>query len=396
MKKSILFMSTVFAISVTSSGVALAGPSVTAKENLEILLKNRSCRGCDLSGLNLNRMDLSGADLEGADLSLSKLYLANLSGANLRNAKLNGAMFGGADLGECDLRGADLRGAAIDGAYLGGAQLTGEFVTAKPYESIGVAEVEKEIYLEDQTQSKKSPVQNEVQLGERRDFSETPPLLEKIEEEQILDKPVAENSVQESVPPPKTVRPQPPVSKKIIPVQAVMVDESYSEENKTGETALAEEVAPVSEELEEAAKAVGQAPISKPVIAPVITATAEELAREKTKRDNLNRLLDSNKCYGCDLSGLDLSGENLDGADLEKANLSNCNLEKADLEDANLKAANLREVNLKKADLEGADFYKADLSYADLTGAKQKKTMFDGALVEGAIGIVTEPMVLKK
>ncbi len=62
--------------------------SVTAKANLQKLIKTNSCRGCDLSGLDFNRMDLSGVDLEGADLSSGKFYLTNLAGANLKNTKL--------------------------------------------------------------------------------------------------------------------------------------------------------------------------------------------------------------------------------------------------------------------------------------------------------------------
>lgn len=108
---------------------ALSAASVTAQENLEQLIKTRSCRGCDLAELNLTRLDLSGVDLEGADLSLAKLNLTNLSGANLKNTKLKGAIFGGTDLGGADLRGADLRGTSLDNAYLGEALIDGELIT---------------------------------------------------------------------------------------------------------------------------------------------------------------------------------------------------------------------------------------------------------------------------
>jgi uncharacterized protein YjbI with pentapeptide repeats len=54
---------------------------------------------------------------------------------------------------------------------------------------------------------------------------------------------------------------------------------------------------------------------------------------------DLRRLLDTNSCPGCDLSG------------------------------ANLRGANLRNANLSGADLSGADLNDADLSGANLSGA---------------------------
>jgi hypothetical protein len=111
------------------------------------------------------------------------------------------------------------------------------------------------------------------------------------------------------------------------------------------------------------------------------------LAQEKSKRDNLTRLLDKEKCFECDLSGLDLSGKNLKGVDLEKADLTGCNLELATLDKANLKGAILRNANLRKAGLKNTDLYKADLSGADLTGADVQGAKFDNAQITTAIGL---------
>ena len=151
--------------------------SVTVKENLEKLIKTNSCRECDLSGANLNRVDLSDADLEGANLSKATLSLANLSRANLRNANLKGVALGGADLAEADLRGADLRGTSLDGAYLGGTLLDGMFVLSKPYEHVGVSEIEKEVYVEDQSKSKQKPKAKEIVVAPRRILEDPPPNL---------------------------------------------------------------------------------------------------------------------------------------------------------------------------------------------------------------------------
>ena len=53
---------------------------------------------------------------------------------------------------------------------------------------------------------------------------------------------------------------------------------------------------------------------------------------------DLQKLLSTKECVGCDLSGADLSGLDLREADLTKATLT----------EANLKGANLKGANLKK------------------------------------------------
>ncbi|MGW8194557.1 MAG: pentapeptide repeat-containing protein [Desulforhopalus sp.] len=455
------------------NGVAGYGASITAEENLEKLLDTKSCRGCDLTHLNFNRMDLSGTDLEGADLSFSKLFLTNLAGANLQNTTLNGAQFGGADLGDADLRGADLRGTSLESAYLGGALIDGEFITSKPYESIGVPDVEKDVYVEDQSKPKKVPEKQEVRVGTRRDFEEPPPQL-KAQDGAVASAPeeAMVDSTAQTEPAPNVVQPQPPAAKTVKPVQAVVVDDPEEEAapaaprpvdaidtGRVAEATKGNGTPAAAESKKQPAAKVGdeaavvdtpaEAPAESPQSEPVLLARAdrvaekdtvigkeggekspavssdekpdvaaepasppqngevveegdtqaveelsgnsaqmnEELALEKRKRDNLTRLLDKNRCYGCDLSGLDLAGEDFEGADLEGANLSGCNLNKADLEDANLKGAKLRDADLRNSDLRDADLYKADLTDADLTGAKMEGAMFDNAVLDGARGV---------
>lgn len=72
--------------------------------------------------------------------------------------------------------------------------------------------------------------------------------------------------------------------------------------------------------------------------------------------EHVRRLLTTNACYGCDLSGAILSDAHLIGADLRNANLSGAqlvgsNLEGADLTGANLEGANLTDVMLTNASL---------------------------------------------
>ena len=341
------------------AGKGYSEESVTARENLEKLIKTNSCRGCFLSGLNLNRVDLSDADLEGADLSKTKMYLANLSRANLRDANLRGTLFGGADLADADLRGADLRGTSLDGAYLGGTLLDGTFVTTKPYENVGVSEIEKEVYVADQSKPKRDPKAKEIVVAPRRVFEEPPPALPvKVVEEKIVEK--------ESYP-------QAPKVKKLTPMAPV---------------AVAEELAPQADAAADGA--------DENMVSTGRGETNRNLAGNKKKRDELARLSDTKKCYDCDLSGMDLSNRNLTGVDLEKSNLTGCNFENADLEKANLKGASLIQANLRGANLKKADLYRADLTNADLTGANTTETLFDSAKLSGTVGLVQPVDVPKK
>ena len=66
---------------------------------------------------------------------------------------------------------------------------------------------------------------------------------------------------------------------------------------------------------------------------------------------DLQKLLSTKECVGCDLSGADLSGLDLREADLTKAKLSKADLTKAKMKTTNLTKANLKEANLKEANL---------------------------------------------
>ncbi len=105
---------------------------------------------------------------------------------------------------------------------------------------------------------------------------------------------------------------------------------------------------------------------------------------------DFDRLLETNACPNCRLSGADLRSVNLSGADLSCANLtgadlgssllpgalligaylSGSDLSGADLTGAYLTGAKLVDANLSRARLAGANLtYWADLSGADLSGA---------------------------
>ncbi len=387
-----LVMAFALSVAVFISGSVCAAESDTALKNLEKLVKTKSCRGCDLSGLTLNRLDLVGADLEGADLSSAKLSLTNLSRANLKKCNLRGATFGGTDLSDADLRGADLRGTSLDSSYYQGAQFDGEFIVSKPYEDVGESDVEKEVFVADPVKPKQSPKTEEVKVGGGQNIGNSPStIIAGKAEPDPSQKNLQDGRKDLRIPGNATLAPA-PAAKKIVPMQQAVVETPSLDEKNVANPSSST----VSAKKE--IKMQPQATVAKAPSAPKVVEekpkkeTNVEVSKQKTdvdttKANNLKRLLEKNKCYGCDLSGLDLSGKNLDSADLEKADLTGCNLEKADLENANLKGALLVKANLRKARLKNADFYRADLSGATMTEAKVEGTMLDGAQTETAVGL---------
>ena len=168
-------------------------PSAEVKKNIIVLTQTKSCLNCDLSGGNLNRLDLEGANLAGANLSRSTMALTNLSNANLQNADLREAVFTGADLSDTNMRGADLTGASFAGAYMVGALMDGEMLSTKPYEKDDISDVEESVYVEDTVKSKAPQKTDELTIGSRRDFEETPPVVpaKVLSQKTIQDPPVA-------------------------------------------------------------------------------------------------------------------------------------------------------------------------------------------------------------
>ena len=97
-------------------------------------------------------------------------------------------------------------------------------------------------------------------------------------------------------------------------------------------------------------------------------------------QEDLDKLLNTGNCIGCDLSGVDLSdrsftgamnfvGADLSNADLSGADLFFTNLESANLSNANLSGASATFANLNNADLSNADLNNADLELAFLNDA---------------------------
>jgi uncharacterized protein YjbI with pentapeptide repeats len=84
---------------------------------------------------------------------------------------------------------------------------------------------------------------------------------------------------------------------------------------------------------------------------------------------DIQRLMQSGACPGCDLAGADLSDTHLIGADLREANLQGANLSGANLEGADLTGADLRGAQMVKTYLTNASLNRSNLAQANLTGA---------------------------
>ena len=424
--------------------VGTAATSVEVQENIDTLVRTNKCAGCNLSGAELNRLDLSGADLREADLSNATFFLADLSEADLRGAIMRGTQLGGADLAGADLRQADLRGVRIAGAYLVGAKIDGTFSEVSVTDDKGFQDVVEKTYIPDDSAPKKVPENQNVSIGERRDFNPVPPQIDRAD--MTVNGEETGGPARQDAPPVKQV---PPVGDVVVKYEPV---EQAAERADTGQTLSAGSVQKSAEQVAEhppqpalvedtlQVENAGAAPVSEKEgqittatpaekLEPAVEATPpantaavgadQSVEKEAQKIDETGPLPEppgseeaaiealpeqlalvkqvskSKKCYGCNLAEIDFSGKNLNGADLEGSDFSGANLESADFKGANLKGVSFRNARLIKANFNGADLYRADFSGADLTGATFKKALIDEANFQGAVGysdlMLTQP-----
>lgn len=126
----------------------------------------------------------------------------------------------------------------------------------------------------------------------------------------------------------------------------------------------------------------------------VLTTLAIGLPATAADPTDVQRLLETKICAGCDLAGADLTGADLSGAhllgaDLRDANLkgailTNANLEGADLTGANLTNANLTEAFASNAELDYANLKNANLANANLNHTNTVGAVLTGINLEGA------------
>ncbi|SMP62655.1 Pentapeptide repeat-containing protein [Desulfonatronum zhilinae] len=93
---------------------------------------------------------------------------------------------------------------------------------------------------------------------------------------------------------------------------------------------------------------------------------------------DLDKLLETKECNGCDLSGALLYGEDLSGAGLVGAKLDAAQMQGANLSGANLTGANLHQADLTGANLSGAILTNTNLIWTTWTDGRR--------CAEGSIG----------
>ncbi|MBF2078091.1 MAG: pentapeptide repeat-containing protein [Synechococcales cyanobacterium T60_A2020_003] len=108
--------------------------------------------------------------------------------------------------------------------------------------------------------------------------------------------------------------------------------------------------------------------------------------------EDLQQLMNTRECQGCDLNRAGLVHGNLEGVDLSSADLRGANLSRADLRGADLSGADLSRAtllgaDLSEADLTGTNFAGADLREAYFTDAIIDGTVFEGTVMVGAVGL---------
>jgi len=101
-------------------------------------------------------------------------------------------------------------------------------------------------------------------------------------------------------------------------------------------------------------------------------------------RRNIDTLIKTNSCSGCDLRGADLNRLDLAGADLRDADLSGASLYLVNLSDGDLRGANVQGAHFGGADLANADLRGADLQGAVFAGAYTVGTRMDGEAEQAA------------
>lgn len=295
-------------------GVTTPQPN-SVQDNIQRLLKSKSCPSCDLSGADLSQSRLAKADLRGANLIGANLNFADLTEANLQKANLNQADLSGADLSFADLEGANLRGTNLKGAHFQRTKIKGRTVNRLIHADNAQAEAGVDTITEEQL------------------MAATPVLA-------------ATN------PPPTDVS-----------LPETTTDESLQHlpPPAAGEAGATEAPAQVAETANEVSEA-RQAMLEK------------MFDQERCIGCNLSGLdLSDRDMGGFDLERADFTGSNLQDADLSKANLKgalfrNCLMQKADLSDADLYRADFTGADLTDADLDDAKSDGADFSGA--TGLK--------------------------
>ena len=93
-------------------------------------------------------------------------------------------------------------------------------------------------------------------------------------------------------------------------------------------------------------------------------------------QDDVDTLLSTNKCVGCNLIDVDLTEAQLSESNLSRAKMNNAILYRADLSHADLSGTVLLNVNLEKANLDDTNLSGNVFSYTHINGASFRGTVF--------------------
>jgi len=105
---------------------------------------------------------------------------------------------------------------------------------------------------------------------------------------------------------------------------------------------------------------------------------------------DLQKLMETQSCVGCDLTGADLFGVDLSRAVLSDADLTGADMTGAIFYFAIIQGADLTGANLTRADLYGADLFRSKLDGATTTEARICHTVMpDGQRSYNQCGDVT-------
>ncbi|WP_085783537.1 pentapeptide repeat-containing protein [Candidatus Nucleicultrix amoebiphila] len=110
---------------------------------------------------------------------------------------------------------------------------------------------------------------------------------------------------------------------------------------------------------------------------------------------NVNKLIKTRACEGCDLHGANLKKLQLGDTNLKKANLEKANFTGSMLGGADLSEANAAEATFSQANLQAAKLIKTNLRKAYFLGSRLESTKFDSAILVEAkfISILPEDLV---
>lgn len=108
------------------------------------------------------------------------------------------------------------------------------------------------------------------------------------------------------------------------------------------------------------------------------TPTGISPSQDPPPNPNVQRLLTTRECRGCDFTDTMIVAKDLSGVDLTNATFQGGSLYGCDLTGANLTGVNFRDAVLRRSDLKGAAMAGTDFSDADISFARNAELQAAG------------------